>query len=115
MSRRQHLLNDAINKGALRGCDPDPVLVRTVEEATERPTSGVGFGSGRSRAGFGSGSHAAFTGLGKDGDKNRLIYRGGVGDQGKPVDAMLQGQGKLRSSEQFSATLHCLGRLAARL
>jgi hypothetical protein len=77
MSGRQHLLNDAINEGALMGCDPDPVLVRTVEEATERPASGVGFGGGSSRAGFGSGSHAAFNGLGKDGDKNRLIFASG--------------------------------------
>jgi hypothetical protein len=30
MSGRQHLLNDAIDEGALRGRDPDPVLVRTV-------------------------------------------------------------------------------------
>ena len=46
MSGRQHLLNDAINEGALRGGDPDPVLVRTVEEATERPASGIGFARG---------------------------------------------------------------------
>jgi len=48
MSGRQHLLNDAIDEDALRGSDPDPVLVRTVEEATERPASGVGFGGGSS-------------------------------------------------------------------
>jgi hypothetical protein len=60
MSGRQHLLNDAINEGALRGGDPDPVLVRTVEEATERPASGIGFARGSSRAGFGNGSHAVF-------------------------------------------------------
>jgi hypothetical protein len=77
MSGRQHLLNDAINEGALMGCDPDPVLVRTVEEAKERPASGVGFGGGSSRAAFGSGSHAALNGLGKDGDKNRLIFASG--------------------------------------
>jgi hypothetical protein len=71
------VLNDAIDEGALRGCDPDPVLVGTIEEATERPASGVGFGGGRSRTGFGSGSHAAFNGLGKDGDKNRPIFASG--------------------------------------
>ena len=77
MPGRQHLLNDAINEGALRGGDRDPVLVRTVEEATERPAGGVGFGGGSSRAGFGSGSHAALNGLGKDGDKNCLIFASG--------------------------------------
>jgi hypothetical protein len=71
------LLNDAIDEGTLRGCDPDPVLVGTVEETTERPASGVGLGGGSSRTGFGSGSHAAFNGLGKDGDKNRLIFASG--------------------------------------
>ena len=35
MPGRQRLLDDAIDEGALRRCDPDPVLVRTVEEATE--------------------------------------------------------------------------------
>jgi hypothetical protein len=75
---RQRLFDDAIDEGALRRCDSDPVLVRTVEEATERPASGVGFGGGSSRAGFGSGSHAAFNGLGKDGDKNRLIFASGL-------------------------------------
>jgi hypothetical protein len=49
VSGRQHLLNDAIDEGALRGCDPDPVLVHTVEEATERPASGVGFAGRSSR------------------------------------------------------------------
>ena len=77
MSGRQHLLNDAINEGALMSCDPNPVLVRTVEEATERSASGIGFGGGSSRAGFGSGSHAALNGLGKHGDKNRLIFASG--------------------------------------
>jgi len=77
MSGRQHLLNDAINEGALMGCDPDPVLVRTVEEATERPASGVGFARGSSRAAFGSGSHAALDGLGKDANKNRPIFASG--------------------------------------
>jgi hypothetical protein len=77
MSGHQHLLNHAINEGALMGCDPDPVLVRTVEEATERPASGVGFGGGSSRAGFGRGLHAALNGLGKHSDKNRLIFASG--------------------------------------
>ena len=93
MSGRQHLLNDAINEGALRGGNPDPVLVRTVEEATERPASGVGFGGGSSRTGFGSGSHAAFNGLGKDGDKNRLIFASGFEREG---DAALGGGGEGR-------------------
>ena len=66
--------DDPIDKGALRRCDPDPVLVRTVEEATERPASGVGFGRGRSQAACGSGSHAALDGLDKDTDKNRPIF-----------------------------------------
>ena len=90
MSGRQHLLNDAINEGALRGCDPDAVLVRTVEEATERPASGVGFGGSSSRAGFGSGSYAPFTGLGKDGDKNCLIFASGFEPED---DAALRGGG----------------------
>jgi hypothetical protein len=71
---RQRLLDDAIDEGALRRCDPDPVLVCTVEEATERPAGGIGFGRGSSRAAFGSGSHAALDGLGKDADKNRPIF-----------------------------------------
>src|ERR1700746_2974948 len=93
LSGRQHLLDNTINEGALMGCDPDPVLVRTVEEATERPTSGVGFGSGSSRAGFGSSSHAALNGLGKDGDKNRLIFASGFEREG---DAALRGGGEGR-------------------
>src|SRR5215475_6763712 len=40
ISGRQHLLNDAIDEGALMSCDPDPVLARTVEQATECPASG---------------------------------------------------------------------------
>ena len=91
MSGRQHLLNDAINEGALMGCNPDPVLVRTVEEATERPAGGVGFDGGSSRAGFGSGSHAALNGLGKDGDKNRLIFASGLE---RYDDAALRGGGE---------------------
>ena len=46
MAGRQRLFDDPIDKGALRRCDPDPVLVRTVEEATERPASGIGFARG---------------------------------------------------------------------
>ena len=78
MPGRQHLLNDAIDKSALRCCDPDPVLVRTVEEATERPASGVGFARCSSGAAFCNGSHAAFDGLGKDTDENRLIFATGL-------------------------------------
>jgi hypothetical protein len=77
MSGRQHLFNDAINEGALRGCHPDAVLVRTVEEATERSASGIGFASGSRRAALGNSSHTAFDRLGKDGDKNRLIFASG--------------------------------------
>ena len=77
MFGHQHPLNNAINEGTLMGSDPDPGLVHTVEEATERPASGVGFVDGSSRAGFGSGAHAALNGLGKDGDKNRLIFAAG--------------------------------------
>ena len=36
------------------------------------------------------------------GGYQRCADGGGVGDQGKPVDAMLQGQGKLRGSEPFA-------------
>jgi hypothetical protein len=36
------------------------------------------------------------------GGYQRRADGGGVGDQGKPADAMLQGQGKLRSSEPFA-------------
>src|SRR5882757_3123405 len=93
MSGRQHLFNDAINEGALMGCDPDPVLVRTVEEATERPASGVGFARGSSRAAFGSGSHAALDGLGKDADKNRPIFASGFE---REDDAALGGGGEGR-------------------
>ena len=93
MSGRQHLLNDAINEGALMGCDPDPVLVRTVEEATERPASGVGFGGGSSRAAFGSGSYAALDGLGKDANKNRPIFASGFE---REDDAALGGGGEGR-------------------
>jgi hypothetical protein len=88
---RQHLLNDAIDEGALRRCDPDPVLVGTVEEATERPASGVGFGGGSSQTGFGGGSHAVFDGLSKDGDKNRLICASGFE---REDDAALGGGGE---------------------
>jgi hypothetical protein len=87
---RQRLFDDAIDEGALRRCDPDPVLVRTVEEATERLASGVGFARGSRRAAFGSGSHAAFEGLGKDADKNRLIFASGFE---REDDAALGGGG----------------------
>jgi hypothetical protein len=50
------------------------MLVRTVKEAAEHPASGVGFGGGSSRVGFGCGSHAILYALGKDGDKNCLIF-----------------------------------------
>jgi len=90
---RQRLLDDAIDKGALRCCDPDPVLVCTVEEATERPAGGVGFGRGSSQAAFGSGSHAALDGLGKDADKNRPILASRFEREG---DAALRGGGKGR-------------------
>jgi hypothetical protein len=102
MSGRQHLLNDAIDEGALRGCDPDPVLVHTVEEATERPASGAGFGGGSSRAGFGSGLHAAFNGLGKDGDKNRLIFASGLE---RYDDAALRGGGEGKIEERVRMDL----------
>jgi hypothetical protein len=91
------LLNDAIDEGALRGCDPDPVLVGTIEETTERPASGVSFGGGRSRTGFGSGSHAAFNGLGKDGDKYRLIFASGFE---REDDAALGGGGEGKIEER---------------
>ena len=81
----------------MRGCDPDPVLVGTIEEATERPASGVGFGGGSSRTGFGSGSHAAFNGLGKDGDKNRLIFASGFE---REDDAALGGGGEGKIEER---------------
>jgi hypothetical protein len=76
----------------------DPVPVGTVEEATERPTSGVGFGSGSSRAAFGSGSHAAFNGLGKDADKNRLIFASGFE---REDDATLGGGGEGNIEERM--------------
>jgi hypothetical protein len=91
------LLNDAIDDGALRGCDPDPVLVDTVEEATERPASGVRFCGGSSRTGFRSGSHAAFNGLGKDSDKNRLIFASGFESED---DAALGGGGEDKIEER---------------
>ena len=74
MPGRQTLLDDAIDEGALRRCHPDPVLVRTVEKATESPASGVDFVRGSGRAAFGRGSHAALEGLGKNADKNRQIF-----------------------------------------
>src|SRR5262249_26320658 len=91
MSSRQHLLNDAIDEGALMSGDSDPVLVRTVEETTEHPTCGVSFGGGSSRAGFGSVSHAAFNGLGEDRDKQRLIFVSGFECED---DAALGGRGE---------------------
>ena len=97
MPGRQSLLDDAIDEGALRRCHPDPVLVRTVEKATERPASGVGFCGGSSRAGFRSGSHAAFNGLGKDGDKNRLIFSSGFESED---DAVLGGGGEGKIEER---------------
>jgi len=90
MFGHQHPLNNAINEGALMGCDPDPGLVHTVEEATERPASGVGFAGGSSWAAFGSGSHAAFDRLGEDADKNCLIFASGCE---REDDAALGGGG----------------------
>jgi hypothetical protein len=94
MSGHQHLLDNAINEGAPMGCDPDPVLVRTVEEATERPASGVGFGGGSTRAGFGSGSRATLNRLCKDGDKNRLIFAAGF-EREDDVTLGSGGEGKI--------------------
>ena len=79
------------------GCDPDPVPVRTVEEATERPASGIGFACGSRRAAFGNGSHAAFNRLGKDGDKNRLIFASGFECKD---DASLGGGGEGKIEER---------------
>ena len=79
------------------GCDPDPVLVRTVEKATEHPASAVGFGNGSSWAGFDSGSHAALKGLGKDADKNRLIL---ASDFEREDDAALGGGGEGKIEER---------------
>jgi hypothetical protein len=90
---RQSLLDDAIDEGALRRCHPDPVLVRTVEKATERPASGVDFARGSGRAAFGSGSHAALEGLGKNADKNRPIF---VSRFEREDDAALGGGGEGR-------------------
>jgi len=53
------------------------VWSKTSNSGTERPASGVGFIGGSSRTGFGSGSNAGLNGLGKDGDKNRLIFASG--------------------------------------
>ena len=79
------------------GFDPDPVLVRTVAEATERPASGIGFGSGSRRAALGNGSHTAFNRLGKDGDKNRLIFAAGFECED---DASLGGGGEGKIEER---------------